>query len=84
VPTLRTPPARVPWADKLNANPFGFGLILHKVNELSVCPLMELFDWRRTFSNVLQVLERDILAVVCTCLVENPVSDLMEFVTEIP
>ena len=82
--TLRTPPTRILRVYKLDANPFGFGFVFHEVNELPVRPLVELFDGRRTLPNMRQVLERDVLAVVCPCFFENPVSDVMESVTKIP
>ncbi len=52
MPTLGAPTARILRIYKLDANPFGFSLVLHEVNKLPVRPLMKLFDGRRTFSNV--------------------------------
>jgi hypothetical protein len=84
VSALGTPPTRVLRVDTFDANPVGFGLVLHEVSELPVGPLVELFDGWCTLSDMLQVLEGDVLAVVSTCFFANPVSDLMELIAEIP
>jgi hypothetical protein len=84
MPAFGTPPTRVFRVYKLDANPLVFRFVLHEINELPVRPLVELFDRRRTLPDVLQILERDVLTVVCSCFFENLVSDSMEVVTEIP
>lgn len=48
-----------------------------------MCPLMELFHWWCAFSNVLQILERDVLTVVIQCFAEDLVRNLMEFVPNV-
>ena len=84
MPTLGAPPTRVLRVYKFDANPVSFSLVLYEINELPVRPLVELLHRGRTLPDMLQILERDVLTVVPPCFFKNLVSDLMEFVTDVP